>query len=470
MHDLAGGWSGAAAHPAEGPARAPGRVVWTEGMHLAQHHFQAQGRWFEGLTAFTLSQLFFRPYGLAGCEMDAEALLNGRVAVRHARGIMPDGLAFRFPDDPPPEPLDIRDRFSPVHESRRVLLTIARERPGLPVCAGVEDADTDRGAARYRAELHPLADEATGQDEQLVAVGRKNFLLELEGPAGEEDGSRVSLPLARVRRDGAGHLVYDAAFVPPCLAIGASERLLGLTARLVEMLDAKADALRAQEPQGSAAAPRDAARLWLSHALHSGRAPLHHLHQAREAHPEQLFCELSRLAGALCTFSLAADPRTLPLYDHDAPQRCFDALERLIHECLEVVLPTLHVSVPLEKRGDWYHVGRVADRRCLDRASWYLGVRSTAGAAAVIGEVPRRVKVCSARHVERLVREAFPGLALEHEPAPPAAITPRLGTHYFRIRAQGPCWASIRENGEVGIYTPETIPDAELELVIVTEE
>ena len=96
-------------------------------------------------------------------------------------------------------------------------------------------------------------------------------------------------------------------------------------------------------------------------------------------------------------------------------------------------------------------------------------MRSTAGAAAVIGEVPRRVKVCSARHVERLVREAFPGLALEHEPAPPPALAPRLGTHYFRIRAQGPCWTSIRENGEVGIYTPETIPDAELELAIVTE-
>jgi type VI secretion system protein ImpJ len=438
-------------------------------MHLAQHHFQAQGRWFEGMAAFTLSQLFFRPYGLAGCEMDDEALLNGRVALRHAHGIMPDGLAFRFSDDPPPEPLDVRDLFSPVHASRRVLLTIPGERPDHPVCAGLDGAVADAWPARYRAELRHLPDEATGQDELPVMVGRKNFRLELEGGPGEDGGSRVSLPIARIRRDGAGHLVYDAAFIPPCLVIGASERLLGLTARLVEMLDARTQALGAQEPAADRAAPRDAARLWLAHALHSSRAPLHHLHQARGVHPEQLFSELSRLAGALCTFSLAADPRALPLYDHDAPEHCFDALERHIHACMEVVLPTLQVTIPLERRGEWYHVGRVADRRCLDRASWFLGVRSTAGAAEVIGEVPRRVKVCSARHVERLVREAYPGMALEHEPSPPPALMPRPGTHYFRVRTQGPCWVSIRELDEVGIYTPETIPDVELELSVVMD-
>ena len=469
MYDVAGGWNGPGTHPGASPGRVPERVVWTEGMQLAQHHFQAQGRWFEGVTAFTLSQLFFRPYGLAGCEMDAEALLNGRVELRHARGIMPDGLAFRFPDDPPPEPLDVRDLFSPVHDSRRVLLTIPRERPDQPVCAGLDGTAADASVARYRAELRHLPDETTGEDVQPVVVGRKNFRLELEGGPDGGGGSRVSLPVARIRRDGAGHLVYDAAFIPPCLTIGASERLLGLAAQLVEMLNARTEALRAQEPADGRTTPRDAARLWLAHALHSSRAPLHHLHQARGAHPEQLFSELSRLAGALCTFSLTADPRALPLYDHDAPERCFDALQRHIHSCMEVVLPTLQVTIPLERRGEWYHVGRVADRRCLERASWFLGVRSSAGAAAVIGEVPRRVKVCSARHVERLVREAYPGLALEHEPSPPPALAPRLGTHYFRVRAQGPCWSSIRELGEVGIYTPETIPGVELELSVVMD-
>lgn len=444
------------------------RVVWSEGMHLAQHHFQAQARYFEGLSSFALSQLFFKPYGLAGCELDADALLNGTVSIRHARGIMPDGMPFRFPDDPPPEPLDIRERFSPVHDSHLVLLAIPRDHPGRPVAAQGESRNGAREHARFLAEPRRLPDEATGEDEKPVVMGRKNFRLQLDG--GEVDEERVTLPIARVRRDGAGKFVYDAGYVPPCLQIGASERLLGLAARLVEMLDAKADALRAEGSGGAGMAPpRDAARLWLAHALHSSRAPLHHLHQARGAHPEQLFTELSRLAGALCTFSLDSDPRQLPLYDHDAADRCFDALEQHIRAHLEIVLPTTHVTVPLARKGDWYHYGTVADRRCLERAHWFLGVRSTAGAAVVIGEVPRRVKLCSGKHIERLVREAFPGLTLEHEPSPPPALSPRLGTHYFRVRLEGPCWNTIREGGEVGAYAPDSIPGAEMELCIVTE-
>ena len=447
----------------------PARVVWSEGMHLSQHHFQAQSRWFEGVAAFTLQQLFFKPYGIAGCELDAEALVNGTVVLRHARGLMPDGLPFRFPDDPPPEPLDIRERFSPVRESHRVLLVVPREVAGRAAVAG-PDANGARAAARWLAETRRIPDEGNGEDEKPVTVGRSNFRLELEDdPAAPAPDDRIALPIARVKRDGAGHFVYDDAYVPPCLQIGASERLLQLATRLVEMLDAKADALRAGSAGLAAAGAGDAAGLWLAHALHTSRAPLNHLREGRAAHPERLFAELSRLAGALCTFSLDGDPRDLPLYDHDALDACFDALERHVHAHLEVVLPTRGLRVPLARTAEWYHAGKIADRRAFERAHWYLGVRSTAGAATVVGEVPKRLKVCSRKHIERLVREAFPGLPLEHEPAPPGAITPRPGTHYFRIRPQGPCWATLVETGEIGVYCPSAIPEAELELAIVME-
>ena len=39
------------------------RVVWSEGMHLAQHQFQAQARYFEELPGFALQNLFFAPWG-----------------------------------------------------------------------------------------------------------------------------------------------------------------------------------------------------------------------------------------------------------------------------------------------------------------------------------------------------------------------------------------------------------------------
>src|SRR5690349_22823224 len=97
------------------------RVVWNEGMHLAQHHFQAQSRYFEDAVQFALSSLFFAPYGLAGCELDADAIRNDTVALIHARGILPDGLPFDIPaSDGAPQQLGIRELFSPTQDSHLV--------------------------------------------------------------------------------------------------------------------------------------------------------------------------------------------------------------------------------------------------------------------------------------------------------------------------------------------------------------
>ncbi len=462
------------------------RVVWSEGMHLAQHHFQAQSRYFEDLTAFTLSSVFFRPYGLVALELDADALSNGTVSVVHGRGVMPDGTPFHFPHDPLPEPLDIRALFSPTHDAHRVLLTLPAWRPEKANCA----LDGERPDLRFRSEDQQVSDETTGRDARSVLLARKNFRLALDDAAAEPD--TVALPLARVRRDGAGHFIYDPSFVPPCLQIGASARLVDLLSRLVGILEAKAEAMTAERSAAGTDlaeyASREVASFWLSHAIHSAAAPLRHHLTTRAAHPEQLYNELARLAGALCTFALDAHPRDLPLYDHDEPEGTFDGLDRFIRRHLDVAIPTNTVRIPLaparphgvsEKEmvlvpggeaDSPFHLGTVADRRVFGRAHWYLGVRSSASSADVIARVPRLVKICSAKYIVRLVKSAYPGLGIEHVPSPPAELAPRINTTYFRVRPVDPCWPAITDTAEVGLYVPAAIPDAEVELVVVLDE
>src|SRR5512142_1500357 len=196
------------------------RVVWSEGMHLAQHHFQAQARYFEDLTAFAVQNLFFAPWGFTSLELDAEALLNGTVVLTHASGIMPDGLAFSFPADGSPEPLEIRELFAPTQESQVAYLAIPEFRAGV--------ANTG-AAARFSAETVQVPDDLTGEDTKPIGVAHKNFRLLLQGS-----------PL-----EG-----------------------------LVELPDVKADALRAERAAaaggaGSGYASREVAAFWLSHAVHS---------------------------------------------------------------------------------------------------------------------------------------------------------------------------------------------------------
>jgi len=442
------------------------RVVWNEGMHLAQHHFQAQSRYFEDAIQFAVSSLFFAPYGLAGCELDADAIRNDSVSLIHARGMFPDGLPFDIPaSDAAPAPLDVRELFSPTQQSHLVLLTIPAYRADRPNFG----SNGENGASvRYHAEASPMLDDTTGRDEKPVSIGRKNLRLALDIEPLEEV---VSLPIARVKRDGAGHFMYDPEYVPPCMQVGASKRLMQLLQRLIEILDAKSDSM-ARGRRGSAEefARQEVASFWLLHAIDSSLPMLRHISQVKRIHPEQLYVELSRLAGALCTFSLDAHPRTLPLYDHDHPQESFDALERHIRANLEVVAPTARTVVPLKMTTPFLHTGAIADQRAFGRSRWILGVRSSLTGVELAARVPQLAKVCSAKFTLELVRRAFPGMRIQHIQFPPAAIAPRSDTQYFSVDRAGPCWDTLSSTHEIGVYLPDAIPQAEVELVVIAED
>jgi type VI secretion system protein ImpJ len=360
------------------------RVVWWEGMSLGPHQFQTQNRYFEDSIQFATSLVHFAPYGLLGFRPDPEALRNGTLSLLHARGLFPDGLAFDMPDcDALPPTRRIADLFPPTRDGVVVSLAVPQRSDGGRNCA----LNGDSAGARYVAESRTFADESSGGDERPVRVGRKNFalLLDVEPSAG-----LATLPLARIVRDGAGHYVLDANFVPPCLQIAASERLMLLLRQLIEILDEKS-AVIGQGPgktRSTDFGTREIANFWLLHAINSALAPLRHMWTSKRAHPEELFLELSRLGGALCTFGLDSHPRTLPAYQHETLGECFDALNRHIREHLEIIVPTSYLSIRLQKIAESFYEGEIEDTRCFGRSRWLFGIQSPAGEAEVITRTP----------------------------------------------------------------------------------
>src|ERR1700687_499735 len=106
------------------------RVVWSEGMYLGPHHFQAQSRYFEDSIRFATSSLWFEPWGLVGAQLDPEALKNGTVSGVHARGIFSDGLAFQMPEcDAVPLARSIAELFPPARDAVTVMLAVSPRRP-----------------------------------------------------------------------------------------------------------------------------------------------------------------------------------------------------------------------------------------------------------------------------------------------------------------------------------------------------
>jgi type VI secretion system protein ImpJ len=199
---------------------------------------------------------------------------------------------------------------------------------------------------------------------------------------------------------------------------------------------------------------RDIAQFWLLHTVNSALAPLQQSYAARRVHPEELFVQMLRLGGALCTFTLDSHPRELPLYNHLALDECFGALDHHIRANLETVVPTNAVLIPLRQTGDYFYEGDVTDQRCLDRSRWILSVRAELGEVDIITRTPQLVKLCSKLFVPRLVERALPGMALTHLPVPPTAIAARVDAQYFSVSRGGPCWDHIVQTRQVGVYVP----------------
>jgi type VI secretion system protein ImpJ len=443
------------------------RVVWSEGMYLAPHHFQTQSRYFEDSIAFLSSSLWREPWGLLHVELDSKAIENGRAALLHASGIFPDGLAFDIPTSDAAPPTRELTQLFPTSATELLLFLAVPARKNDGYDSNIAEPSAN---ARYLTTSRTLRDETNGIDEREVELARKNLRLLTERELTPE---MLALPLARVTRNHRGVLVYHEEFVPATLRISASDALMRMLKQLLEIIGEKSATITrgAERPERfePGVSALDIANYWFLHSLHSALPPLRHLIHTRHAHPADCFLELSRLAGALCTFAVDSDPRDLPEYDHRDPGPSFRALSAHIRRHLEIVVPSNTIMLAFTPAGSYMHQAAVTDERCLRRARWILGVRSSIGESEQLHLVPRLIKVCSARFVPELVKRALPGLTLTHLPVPPTAIRAVADMQYFSIDTSGACWEHILHTKSVGVYIPGEIADPEFTLTAIVE-
>jgi type VI secretion system protein ImpJ len=440
-------------------------VLWTKGVLLSPQHLQTQDRFLEDVLEFQLSSLLAFPWGLSRVEVDRESLTGGAFALSSAAGILPDGLLFDCPAAdplPPPRPLD--DCWEPDQRSLDIFLTVPEYRPGgYNVSADSRDRNT-----RYSAEVLLRRDENTGLSEKPIQVARKNLRLLTEGESLE--GS-ASLRVARVLRSPTGGYQLDPRFVPPLVDLSASDYLLSIARRLVEILTAKSTSLaggRRQKNQSLADfSISDVASFWLLYTVNGHLPQFRHLYEVRRGHPLQLYHAMLGLAGSLSTFSATIQPRSLPSYDHEDLSGCFSELDAKVRELLETVVPSNCVSLPLRQVQPLIHATAIDQERYFQAVQVYLAVSADANQADVLRKTPQLLKLSSHDEVERLIRQALPGVGLTYVQTPPSAVPVKLSHHYFQLTRSGPEWDAVVRARNLAAYVPAEVQNPQMELVLV---
>jgi type VI secretion system protein ImpJ len=285
--------------------------MWTEGMFLQPQHFQQQdrfaGRQLDGRIAATAPW----PWGFVALQLDDAALLQGRIMVSSARGVLPDGLAFSIPTDDaaPPAlevPADARDQL--------VVLAVPQSRPG--VTESDVEANESSMPPRWRVADLGVADiHASSLREAPLQVGRLNLRLMLER---EINDGYVTLGVVKViERRADGRAVLDAQYVPPMLHAPAQPILDGYLREVHGMLHQRGEALGARLAQPGRAGTGEIVDFLLLQLINRFQPQFAHLQRLPVLHPERLYDLCLGLAGELATFREQKRPPSYPEYRHD---------------------------------------------------------------------------------------------------------------------------------------------------------
>jgi type VI secretion system protein ImpJ len=397
------------------------KVLWGEGLFLRPQHFQQQDAYHEWRLAQALRGLHPYAWGVKHLKVDTDALQAGRLRLTDLQMVLPDGEFYNAPaEDELPEPLALDALFAHGNEVALYAAAAPLRANGSNFAPSRHLADT---ATRYYQQQKDVEDRYTdAAAAQLSLLGKSVKLVAEHDP----HSHLVTLPLLRVRRNAAGGFELDPRHVPPSLTIQSSPVMSLCLRRLLDVLQAKVDALYGfhREPSKNIIEFRsgDVASFWLLHTASGAYASLAHLMRHPGLHPERLFQRLLELAGALMTFSKSHTLADLPAYDHANPGPPFFRLDHIIRELLETVISTRYFGIALAEVRPSFHQGRLDAQQINGSTHLYLGVSATMPPAELVEAVPLRFKMGAPEDVEKLVLSALAGVAIVHSPQVPAGI------------------------------------------------
>jgi type VI secretion system protein ImpJ len=406
------------------------RIVWSEGLFLRPQHFQQQERYLEAYVEGRASALRAHSWGFTELEIERDLLAIGKLGLRRARGIFPDGTPFIMPDnDPLPTPLEI----GPNLRDQTVHLAVPLRKAGVMLSRGNGTA----AIARYRAldfdARDVLSDSATSADLQVAALNAR--LMPESEPA--EDFARI--PLAHVIECRADrNVVLDEGFIPTVLRSSVASRLATFLTELQGLLHQRGEALAARAVATGRGGAAEIADFLMLQSVNRFEPVVAHFAAGASCHPEDLYRLCLEIAGDLSTLTATSRrPPQFPGYRHEALRTCFEPLIQALRTSLSVVLERNAISIPLAQKKFGISVATVSDRMLFDNAVFVLAARADLATEEFRGRFPMQLKIGPVEKIRDLVNLQLPGITIQAMPVAPRQIPYHAGFVYFEASCRG---------------------------------
>jgi len=433
------------------------RVIWSEGLFLRPQHFQQHDRFIESFVEGRAGSLRTSPWGFVEVEIERDLLHVGKIGLRSARGVFPDGTPFSVPDnDLAPPPLDISAQI----RDQIVYLAVPLRQAG----ATLSDAGSGaRGFTRYR--IQDMASRDVSKDSGASAdieVECLNLRLMMQSERGE-DFARI--PLAHVlecRSDK--QVLLEDRFIPSVLRSGAAPRLSTYLSEVQGLLYQRAEALAARAVASGRGGTSEIVEFLLLQAINRYEPLITHLAATGNAHPEDLFAQMLQIAGELSTLTTPSRrPPKFPVYQHENIRPAFEAVMAQIRQCFLEAIGSNVVEIPLVQKKFGMRVGKVADPSLFDSAVFVLAARADVASEDFRRRFPAQCKIGPIDKIVDLVNLALPGIAMQAMPVAPRQLHNIAGSHYFELERGTELWRALKSSGGIAIHQAGDFPGLSME-------
>jgi type VI secretion system protein ImpJ len=433
------------------------RVAWSEGLFLQPQHFQQQDRYLERYVETRCQALTPYSWGFSEVEFERDFLKIGKVGLRRAVGVFPDGTPFRMPDDDPlPAPIDVTTEM----RDERLHLAVPLRRAG-ELEAARRPAPED--LVRQLILEHEAANVVGGSGEPAtleVAALRTRLL-----PQRDVTEAYACIPLTRIVECRADQqVVLDDAFIPTVMQLRAAARLATMATELLGLFHQRGEALGGRVAATSRGAASELADFLMLQVINRCEPVMAHYTDTGVVHPEAFYRFCAAAAGELCTFTTNSKrtPR-FPTYRHDHLKETFDPVVASLRESMSKVLTQNAIPIPLEPRKFGISVAIVPDRSLFSSAVFILAARADGATENVRQRFPAQVKIAPAEKIGDLVRQGLPGVPVVPVPVAPRQIPYHAGYAYFELDQSHELWEQMKSSGGVAIYVSGEFPGLSME-------
>jgi len=435
-----------------------GKVIWSEGQFLLPQHFQQQERYFERYVEGRSGGLRPAAWGFEELEIDRDLLAIGKLAVKRAKGVFPDGTPFAIPDhDPTPDPLEV----SVSLRDTRVLLALPLRR------AGALDSDrSPKADGLVRQFVREIEVRDATQETPATSVIEVGGLRTRLIPEGEPTEDFACVPLAHIiERKADGQVLLDDRFMPTALRVKACQPLDTFLTEFLGMLRQRIEAFAVIVGSGGRGGVAEIRDFLSLQAIGRYEGLMRHFVESSQLHPEDFYRWALVIAGDFA--ALTTDRRsgaTFPNYQHADLRATFDPLIA----ALRAYTPNPNVSpvVPIvvELKRPNYYLARIPDLTLIDAAAFILAVRADMAEKQIERAFPQMCTIAPVTRLNALTKVHDPGFTLSSLPQIPPNIPFRAQHVYFEVVRNSPLWADMKGSGAFGLFVPDGFPNLAMEM------